>query len=195
MLPRQPSNACSPVPVAAGTVNVIERNADRRIRSRCLNFKSTNYLLGPSTLLSTIVRASAKASAGVEHAVVAASRSPSSSYIVTMKPAWRVRSSRWKLYVSDLRITALTPSPRIAAIPTAQTLPRRGDTHSGGSGAARPSALVGSLGHGCKQEIPDRVGAGNHTSGGVSCLPGRRQGSACARSKTGSGPRLGFPRA
>jgi hypothetical protein len=31
---------------------------------------------------------------GVEHEFVAASFSPSSSHTVTMKPAWRVRSSR-----------------------------------------------------------------------------------------------------
>jgi hypothetical protein len=36
-----------------------------------------HLLWGPSTLLSTILRASAKASAGVENGVVAASRSPS----------------------------------------------------------------------------------------------------------------------
>src|SRR5664280_3178332 len=53
-----------------------------------------NYFLGPSTLLSTIFRASAKASAGVENGIVAANLSPSSSYIVTMKPASRVRSRR-----------------------------------------------------------------------------------------------------
>lgn len=39
-----------------------------------------NYFLGPSTLLSTIFRASAKASAGVENGIVAASLIPSSSY-------------------------------------------------------------------------------------------------------------------
>jgi hypothetical protein len=47
--------------------------------------RCSGYFLGPSTLLSTIFRASAKASAGVAHGIVAASLSPSSSYIVTMK--------------------------------------------------------------------------------------------------------------
>jgi hypothetical protein len=44
----------------------------------------SSYVFGPSTLPSTIRRASAKASAGVEHGIVAASFSPSSSYLVTM---------------------------------------------------------------------------------------------------------------
>jgi hypothetical protein len=47
-----------------------------------------------SILLSTIFRASANASAGVEHGSVTASFNPSSSYTVTMNPVWRVRSSR-----------------------------------------------------------------------------------------------------
>jgi hypothetical protein len=55
------------------------------------------YFLGPSILLSTIFRASSNAPTGVENGIVSASLSPSSSYIVTMKPAWRVRSRRWKL--------------------------------------------------------------------------------------------------
>src|ERR1039458_7734118 len=46
-------------------------------------------------LVVDIRRASPKASAGVENGIVAASLSPSSSYIVTMKPAWRGRSRRW----------------------------------------------------------------------------------------------------
>lgn len=52
------------------------------------------FFLGPSILLSTIFRASANASVGDEHGFVAASFSPSSSCIVTMKPAWRVRSMK-----------------------------------------------------------------------------------------------------
>jgi hypothetical protein len=47
----------------------------------------SGYFLGPSTLLSTIFRASPKASAGVERGIVAASLSPSSSYFVTMNSA------------------------------------------------------------------------------------------------------------
>ena len=61
--------------------------------------KMSSWLLprcGPSTLLSTIFRASLNASAGVDAGIVAANLSPSSSYTVTMKPVWRVRSSRWK---------------------------------------------------------------------------------------------------
>jgi hypothetical protein len=49
--------------------------AQRTLANRCLS-----YFLGPSTLPSTIFRASAKASAGVARGIVAASRSPSSSY-------------------------------------------------------------------------------------------------------------------
>jgi hypothetical protein len=69
------------------------------------------YFLGPSTLLSTIFRASAKTSAGVENGSVAASLSTSSSCIVTINPAWRVRSRRWKLKISDLRIAVCAPKP------------------------------------------------------------------------------------
>jgi hypothetical protein len=58
-------------------------------QERTLTNRCSGYFLGPSTLLSTIFRASAKASAGVENGIVA--------YIVTMKPAWRLRSRRWKL--------------------------------------------------------------------------------------------------
>jgi hypothetical protein len=57
-------------------------------------FRLSAFFLGPSILLSTIFRASTNASVGVEHGFVAASLKPSSSYTVTMKPAWRVRSSR-----------------------------------------------------------------------------------------------------
>ena len=75
---------------AAGTVAILgllglSRNLRRRYEI---------YLFGPSTLLSTIFRASPKASAGVDSGTVAASLNPSSSYIVTMKPAWRVRTRR-----------------------------------------------------------------------------------------------------
>ena len=38
----------------------------------------------------------AKLDNGVDAGIVAANLSPCSSYTVTMKPAWRVRSSRWK---------------------------------------------------------------------------------------------------
>jgi hypothetical protein len=40
---------------------------------------TVDYFFGPSTLLSTIFRACLKASAGVEHGIVAASLKPSSS--------------------------------------------------------------------------------------------------------------------
>jgi len=55
------------------------------------------FIIGrPSRRHARIFRASVKASAGVASGAVAASLNPSSSYIVTMKLAWRVRSRRWK---------------------------------------------------------------------------------------------------
>jgi hypothetical protein len=47
----------------------------------------SNGPVGPSTLLSTIFRASSNAAAGVKNDIVAASLSPSSSYIVTITDA------------------------------------------------------------------------------------------------------------
>jgi hypothetical protein len=48
-----------------------------------------SYFLDPSTLLSTIFRASSNASAEAENRIVAAGLSQSSSYTITMKPACR----------------------------------------------------------------------------------------------------------
>src|SRR3974390_2020154 len=52
----------------------------------------TLSFLGPSTLLSTTFRASSNAWVGVGMGGVLASRKPSSSWIVTIKPACRVRA-------------------------------------------------------------------------------------------------------
>jgi hypothetical protein len=59
------------------------------------------YFLGPSTLLSTIFRASAKASAGVENGIVVASLSPSSSYTGGKPPSnyWRVTARYGDYYI------------------------------------------------------------------------------------------------
>ena len=65
-----------------------------RHRLRKFPLAAIYCFLGLSILLSTIFRASANASVGVEHGFVAASFNLSSSYTVTMNPVWRVRSSR-----------------------------------------------------------------------------------------------------
>src|SRR5262245_29509774 len=62
------------------------------------------HFIGPSTLLSTILHGWMEASWGLASGAVTASLTPSSSYIVTTKPAWRVKSRRWKWQISDLRI-------------------------------------------------------------------------------------------
>ena len=55
---------------------------------------TANHCHRALVLPSTIFRASVNASVGVGNVFVAASFNPSSSYMVTMKPTWRVRSSR-----------------------------------------------------------------------------------------------------
>jgi TPR repeat protein len=85
---------------ARGQNNLANMYVNRSFCTSSLNhfaLPPENYFIGPSTLLSTIFRASSNAPAGVENGIVSASLSPSSSYTVTMKPAWRVRSRRWKL--------------------------------------------------------------------------------------------------